>query len=155
MALALDDLGGAAPGPDRLADAAQGSAGATVAQRELVPGGDDPGRVAAHLLHGLESAQVGVDAAGELGHAGRQHFEAGDGTATSTGSPACRALSMKGMVPARYSPSSAYMNAGVGETGDGTGRVALDHDRSAMRRSTVHCRTSRESTAVTVVSLAR
>ena len=49
VALALVDLGGLAPGPDRFADAAHRPAAALV--DELAPEGDDPGRVAAQLLH--------------------------------------------------------------------------------------------------------
>jgi hypothetical protein len=54
VALALHELVGAALGPDRLADAAQGPPGRLVAIDELAPRGDDPRRVGADGGHVLE-----------------------------------------------------------------------------------------------------
>jgi hypothetical protein len=61
VALALVDLGRLAPRPDRFADAANRAAFAFV--EEATPEGDDPGRVAAQLLHVGEanSRRIGAE----------------------------------------------------------------------------------------------
>ena len=66
--LALDQLGRAASGPDRLADAADR---AGVGAREVAPGGDDPRRVVAQHGHvdELDAAGVGADLAAQRGDA--------------------------------------------------------------------------------------
>jgi hypothetical protein len=51
VALALDELVGAALSPDRLADAPQPASAAGVGVDELAPGGDDARRVDADLGH--------------------------------------------------------------------------------------------------------
>src|SRR5207344_2466171 len=60
VALALVDLDGAAPGPDRFADAAGPAAVGDVFVDELAPGGNDPGGVVAELLNGGETDPLGV-----------------------------------------------------------------------------------------------
>ena len=51
MPLALDELRAGAPGPDRLADSTDRPADAPGRVDEVVPGRDDPRRVAAHVAH--------------------------------------------------------------------------------------------------------
>jgi len=67
VALALDQLGGTAPGPDRLADAARGRV-VLAAGHEVAPDGDDPRRVRADVGH-VRKAHA-VCPALERGHEG-------------------------------------------------------------------------------------
>ena len=60
VALALDQLGRAAVGPDRLADPAHRAPGGGVLVDELLPGGDDARRVGPELGHVGEHDPVGV-----------------------------------------------------------------------------------------------
>lgn len=62
MALALDELGRAALGPDRLADPAHRATQAGVRVDELLPGGDDARRIGAQLGHVGEHDLLGVGA---------------------------------------------------------------------------------------------
>ncbi len=57
MALALDELGAAAPGPDRFADAPDGRAVRCGHPEEALPLGDDPSGIAAKRVH-VEEAHV-------------------------------------------------------------------------------------------------
>ena len=62
MAVALVDLDGAAPGPDRFADAARLAVRGDVFVDEHAPGGNDPGGIAAERLHVGETDPLGVGA---------------------------------------------------------------------------------------------
>ncbi len=60
MQLALAQLGATASGPDRFPDTPDRSAGPAVLVHEVLPGRDDPRRVATQLAHVSEDDIVGV-----------------------------------------------------------------------------------------------
>ena len=94
MALALDQLGRAAVGPDRLADPAHRAPGAAFFVDELLPGGDDARRVAPSSAMSANTTQ---SASSPSQVRSSSIFSAP--IATMIGSPAVTASRMKGAAP--------------------------------------------------------